>query len=82
MRDIPVGNGSLLVTFDDKYQIRAVYFPRVGQENHTEGFPFRFGIWEQVKFVEKHGDSASLNIGLEAENQRGQNRPFCASDSD
>ena len=50
MRDIPVGNGSLLVTFDDKYQIRDVYFPHVGQENHTEGFPFRFGIWADGEF--------------------------------
>ncbi len=45
MRDIPVGNGSLLVNFDSSYQIRDIYFPHVGQENHTEGFPFRFGIW-------------------------------------
>jgi len=44
MRDIPVGNGSLLVTFDDKYQIRDVYFLHVGQENHTEGFPFCLGV--------------------------------------
>src|SRR4029453_7622277 len=50
MRDIPVGNGSLLVTFDDKYQIRDIYFPHVGQENHTEGFPFRFGVWAEGKF--------------------------------
>ena len=50
MRDIPVGNGSLLVTFDDKYQIRDIYFPHVGQENHTEGFPSRFGIWVDGKF--------------------------------
>jgi oligosaccharide amylase len=50
MRDIPVGNGSLLVTFDDKYQIRDVYFPHVGQENHTEGFPFRFGVWADGVF--------------------------------
>lgn len=45
MRDLPLGNGSLLVNFDDKYQIRDVYYPHVGQENHTEGFPFRFGVW-------------------------------------
>ena len=45
MRDIPVGNGSLLVNFDDDYQIRDIYFPHVGQENHTEGFPSRFGVW-------------------------------------
>lgn len=50
MRDIPVGNGSLLVTFDDKYQIRDIYFPHVGQENHTEGFPFRFGVWTMGGF--------------------------------
>jgi oligosaccharide amylase len=50
MRDIPVGNGSLLVTFDDKYQIRDIYYPHVGQENHTEGFPFRFGVWADGEF--------------------------------
>jgi oligosaccharide amylase len=50
MRDIPVGNGSLLVTFDEKYQIREIYFPHVGQENHTKGFPFRFGIWKNGSF--------------------------------
>jgi len=43
-RDIPVGNGSLLVTFDKDYQIRDVYFPNVGKENHTEGHAFRFGM--------------------------------------
>lgn len=44
-RDIPVGNGSLLVTFDEYYRIRDIYFPRVGKENHSEGHPFRFGVW-------------------------------------
>jgi oligosaccharide amylase len=50
MRDIPVGNGQLLVNFDSDYQIRDIYFPHVGQENHTEGFPFRFGVWVDGKF--------------------------------
>jgi oligosaccharide amylase len=50
MRDIPVGNGSLLVNFDSKYQIRDIYFPHVGQENHTEGYPFRFGVWVDGEF--------------------------------
>ncbi len=44
-RDIPVGNGSLLVTFDELYRIRDIYFPYVGKENHSEGHPFRFGVW-------------------------------------
>jgi glucoamylase len=50
MRDIPVGNGRLLVNFDHLYQIRDIYFPHVGQENHTEGFPFRFGVWVDGEF--------------------------------
>jgi len=44
-RDIPLSNGSLLVTFDQKYQIRDLYWPHVGQENHAIGHPFRTGIW-------------------------------------
>ncbi len=47
-RDIPVGNGRLLVTFDDRYQVRDVYFPHVGQENHGGGAPFRFGVHSDV----------------------------------
>jgi glucoamylase len=45
MRDLPVGNGSLLVTFDELYRIRDLYFPHVGEENHTKGYPCRFGVW-------------------------------------
>jgi oligosaccharide amylase len=57
MRDIPVGNGSLLIAFDDKYQIRDVYFPHVGQENHSEGSPFRFGVWVEGDFSWVFSDS-------------------------
>ena len=44
-RDIPVGNGNLLVTFDHHYQIRDLYFPHVGQENHNQDAVCRFGVW-------------------------------------
>ena len=47
-RDIPVGNGQLLVTFDHRYQIRDIYFPHVGQENHAGAGPCRFGIYTDV----------------------------------
>ncbi len=47
-RDIPVGNGRLLVTFDHQYQIRDFYFPHVGQENHAGNGPCRFGVWTDV----------------------------------
>lgn len=49
-RDIPVGNGSLLVNFDQSYQLRDLYWPHVGQENHTYGHPFRFGVWVDGQF--------------------------------
>jgi len=44
-RDIPVGNGSLLINFDVHYQMRDLYWPYVGQANHTGGQPCRFGVW-------------------------------------
>src|SRR4051812_15784694 len=47
-RDIPVGNGRLLVTFDHQYQIRDIYFPHVGQENHAGAGPCRFGIYTDI----------------------------------
>ena len=49
-RDIPVGNGSLLVNFDAHYQLRDIYWPYVGQENHTAGAPCRFGVWVDNTF--------------------------------
>ncbi len=56
MRDLPVGNGSLLVNFDEKFQLRDFYFPHVGQENHTEGLPFRFGVWADGQFSWAFGE--------------------------
>ncbi len=44
-RDLPVGNGRLLITFDERYVLRDVYYPRVGQSNQTIGHPNRFGVW-------------------------------------
>lgn len=49
-RDIPVGNGSLLVNFDQNYQLRDLYWPHVGQENHTIGHPSRLGVWVDGQF--------------------------------
>jgi GH15 family glucan-1,4-alpha-glucosidase len=54
----------LLVTFDDKYQIRDVYFPHVGQENHTEGFPFRFGVWADGEFSWIFADDGGANCAI------------------
>lgn len=44
-RDLPIGNGNLLIAFDKDAILREIYFPLVGQENHTKGERFRFGVW-------------------------------------
>lgn len=44
-RDLAIGNGSILIAFDRDAILREFYFPYVGQENHTKGERFRFGIW-------------------------------------
>ena len=67
MRDIPVGNGSLLVNFDERYQIRDIFFPHVGQENHSEGFPFRFGVWVDGDFSWVFSDGWTRSLGYRNE---------------
>lgn len=76
-RDIPVSNGNLLVNFDVQYRIRDIYFPWIGQENHTRGQEFRFGIWvdgcfswmgpEWEKDLRYHDDSLVTNVLLKNE---------------
>jgi GH15 family glucan-1,4-alpha-glucosidase len=73
-KDIPVSNGNLLLNFDSDYQIRDVYFPLIGQENHSEGAPFRFGVWVDGRFswmgpewekdLRYHDDSLVTNVSL------------------
>ncbi len=50
-RDIPVGNGDLLVNFDELYRVRDIYFPYVGRYNHTGGHVQRFGLWADGEFT-------------------------------
>lgn len=54
-RDIPIGNGQLLIAFDGDYQIADLYYPHVGQEDHAAGAPSRFGVYTDV-----HGGGARL----------------------
>jgi GH15 family glucan-1,4-alpha-glucosidase len=50
-RDLPLGNGTLLVNFDSTYTLRDIYFPHVGQENHTDGHVNHTGIWIDGHFA-------------------------------
>src|SRR5579862_1229964 len=49
-RDLPVGNGRLLINFDSNYVLRDFYFPYVGMENQTLGHPSHFGVWVDGQF--------------------------------
>jgi glucoamylase len=65
-RDIPVGNGKLLVNFDRQYHIRDIYFPHVGKENHTDGHRFGLGVWVDGQFSWVH-DSWQITQEYEEE---------------
>lgn len=43
-RHIVLGNQSLLVNIDKWFQVRDIYFPHVGQENHLLGHAQRIGV--------------------------------------
>jgi GH15 family glucan-1,4-alpha-glucosidase len=66
-RDLPLGNGSLLVTFDCNYQLRDLYWPHVGLENHTKGTVNRFGVWVdgQFRWIDDAGWSRTLKYAGE-----------------
>ncbi|MEZ6235416.1 MAG: glycoside hydrolase family 15 protein [Phycisphaerales bacterium] len=66
-RDIPVGNGDLLVTFDESYRVRDLYFPRVGRFNHTAGHVQRFGVWADGKFAWIEDESWELDLRYRAD---------------
>ena len=50
-RNLVVGNGNLLINFDTDYNIRDIYYPYVGMENHTGGCVSRTGIWVDGSFA-------------------------------
>lgn len=49
-RDIPLGNGRLLLCFDKEGSIRDLYYPHVGQENHLSGSACRLGVYAAPRF--------------------------------
>ncbi|MFD0678075.1 MULTISPECIES: glycoside hydrolase family 15 protein [unclassified Paenibacillus] len=49
-RDLPLGNGKVLVNFDTQYNLRDIYFPYVGQENQAAEHLSHFGVWTNEGF--------------------------------
>ncbi|KJE49471.1 MULTISPECIES: glycoside hydrolase family 15 protein [Acidiplasma] len=51
VRYIPIGNGKLLVSFNNDYNLTDIYFSREMAENHSGGRPFKYGISVDNNFV-------------------------------
>jgi GH15 family glucan-1,4-alpha-glucosidase len=49
-RELVIGNGKLIIAFDNRMRIRDFFYPMVGLENHLSGHQFRIGIWVNNKF--------------------------------
>ncbi|UZJ80651.1 glycoside hydrolase family 15 protein [Fictibacillus sp. KU28468] len=49
-RQLVAGNGKILVNIDQHLQIRDIYYPYVGQQNHVQGHANRVGIWSDGHF--------------------------------
>lgn len=50
MRELILGNTNLVLSYDMKMNIRDLYFPRIGDENHLESNKNRIGFWVSGKF--------------------------------
>ena len=61
-RSIVFGNQSLLVCLDKNYNIRDIYFPHVGMENHLNGHECRIGIWVDNQFSWLENDEWNKQI--------------------
>jgi GH15 family glucan-1,4-alpha-glucosidase len=61
-RDLAIGNGRLLVTFDATYTLRDVYYPHVGKENQTIGNLCRTGAWVYGRFAWFSDDGWSRSV--------------------
>ncbi|MCL4312444.1 MAG: hypothetical protein M1462_08505, partial [Candidatus Thermoplasmatota archaeon] len=44
VRYLPLGNGKMLLAFNEDYRIVDFYFSRFASENHSADHPFMYGI--------------------------------------
>jgi GH15 family glucan-1,4-alpha-glucosidase len=64
-RDLPVGNGNLLINFDTDYNIRDICYPYIGLENHAGGCVSRTGIWGGIPLQVKNKFTGLLSYETE-----------------
>lgn len=66
-RPLVVGNGKLLINFDDRLHMRDLYYPYVGQLNHVGGHFSKMGIWVSGQFSWLDEDGWQRKLGYEKE---------------
>ncbi len=64
-RDIVLGNQSFLVNIDKWLQIRDIFYPHVGQENHVQGHAHKIGIFTEGSFSWINEEGWDRDIGYE-----------------
>ncbi|NGQ93755.1 glycoside hydrolase family 15 protein [Brevibacillus sp. SYP-B805] len=66
-RPLVIGNGRLLINFDDHLYMRDCYYPYVGQLNHVGGYRCRLGIWVDGQFSWLDEDAWQRSLGYRQE---------------
>ncbi|MBC5815915.1 MAG: glycoside hydrolase family 15 protein, partial [Candidatus Eremiobacteraeota bacterium] len=66
-RDLPLGNGNLLINYDANYTIRDIFFPHVGTENHVLGHMCRLGFWADGNFAWTYDEGWQRELRYEAD---------------
>jgi glucoamylase len=73
-RDIPVGNGDLLITFDALPRPGHL-LPHVGRYNHTDGHVQRFGVWADGRLAWIEDPSLATGAPLQGRQPRHRGPP-------
>ncbi|MEM0139357.1 MAG: glycoside hydrolase family 15 protein [Ferroplasma sp.] len=71
VRYIPIGNGKVLISFNDDYELTDFYYSRDMAENHSGGKPFKYGIsiddhfnWINKSFIKSKDYYDHTMIGI------------------
>ena len=86
VRYLPLGNGKMLLTFNEDYRIVDFYFSKFASENHSADHPFMYGIsvdndfkWmdrSQIKFMDYYDHTMVGNVGYSSGGVDFENRDF------
>ena len=66
-RDLVLGNGHMLVTFDGGLRMRDLYYPYVGLRNHIGGHRSSMGVWSEGHFSWVGGSDWAIDLGYTGE---------------